>query len=128
MGFDWKKFKDGERYKFVNEGDHIEGNVVQISTTDFGGTADPTPELHLQTSSGAVVTVTASQAVLCSRLAEQAPEVGDHVSITYDGPDPKGGRPGRNPAKLFTVVVKRGETTTAPATQTLPVDESDTPF
>ena len=120
MPFDWNKFKDGDRFKFVNVGDHIEGSLVQLGVTDFGGQADATPELHLRTENGAVVTVTASQTVLCSRLAEQAPEIGDYVSITYTGEDPKGARPGRSPAKLFDVIVKRGEGNAATATPTAP--------
>lgn len=109
MPFDWNKFKDGDRYKFVNVGDKIEGSLVQITTTDFGGTADVTPVLHLKTENGAVVTVTASQTVLCSRLADAAPEVGDYLSITFTGEDVANARPGRSPAKLFDVIVKRGE-------------------
>lgn len=106
MGF-WDKFGQGDRFKFVTPGDTIEGEVLLLSATDFGGTADLTPVLTIRTDQGDKE-VTASQAVLCSRLAEQSPEVGDHISIRFDGEADKA-RPGRSPAKLFTVTVKRRE-------------------
>jgi hypothetical protein len=112
MGF-WDKFGAGDRFKFNNPGDSIEGEILNLSATTFGGTADPTPVLLIRTTAGDRE-VTASQAVLCSKLAENSPEVGDRVKITYDGEDPRGARPGRNPAKLFTVIVKRA--TAPPAT------------
>lgn len=127
MGFDWTKYQDGARFKFIHPGDKVEGEVVKISVTTFGGQAEPTPQLDIKTSSGNVLSVAASQTVLCSRLAEEAPEVGDIVSITYTGEADKAA-PGRSPAKLFDVIVKRGETTAAPATQTPPVNEADEPF
>lgn len=104
MGF-WDSFGSGDRFKFVNPGDTIEGEVVGLSATDFGGTAELTPVLTVRTDDGDR-DVTASQRVLMSRLAEQAPEVGDQISIRYDGEADKA-RPGRSPAKLFTVTVKR---------------------
>lgn len=107
MGY-WDKFAQGDRFKFVTPGDKIEGVLTKLSTTDFGGTGDPTPVLVIRTSGGDRE-VTASQTVLISRLAEQQPVVDDWISITYDGEDPKGGRPGRSPAKLFTVIVKKAE-------------------
>jgi hypothetical protein len=104
VGF-WDSFGSGDRFKFVNPGDMIEGEMVGLSATDFGGTGDPTPVLTIRTADGDR-DVTASQRVLVSRLAEQAPEVGDHISIRYDG-EAANARPGRSPAKLFTVTVKR---------------------
>lgn len=105
MGF-WDSFGRGDRYKFVNPGDTIEGEVVGLSATDFGGTAELTPVLTIRTADGDK-DITASQAVLVARLAEQSPEIGDHITIRYDGEADKA-RPGRSPAKLFTVTVKRG--------------------
>ena len=104
MGF-WDSFGRGDRFKFVNPGDMIEGEVTGLSATDFGGTAELTPVLTIRTDQGDR-DVTASQAVLCARLAEQAPEVGDWISIRYDG-EASSARPGRSPAKLFTITVKR---------------------
>lgn len=130
MGF-WSNFGSSDRFKFREPGDTIEGEVLRLSATDFGGTGELTPVVTLMTNDGEKE-VTASQTVLVSRLAEQAPEVGDWVRITYDG-DADNARPGRSPAKLFTVVVKRaaGGTTTPPAAPP-PVPEawagSDEPF
>lgn len=124
MGFDWNKFKDGERFKFLKPGDRIEGEILNITTTTFGGSADPTPVLTLRTDRGVVTEVTASQTVLCSRLAEEGPDVGDTISITYDG-DADNAKPGRSPAKLFTVVVKRAD---APAATAAAVAEDEVPF
>lgn len=106
MGF-WDGFSRGDRFKFVNPGDTIEGEVIGLSATDFGGTADPTPVLTIRTADGDK-DLTASQTVLCNRLAEEAPEVGDTILVRYDGESDKA-RPGRSPAKLFTVTVKRGK-------------------
>lgn len=120
MGF-WDGFGQGDRFKFVNPGDIIEGEVLKLSATDFGGTADPTPVITIRTDQGDKE-VTASQTVLCSRLAEQAPEPGDHISIRFDGEADKA-RPGRSPAKLFTVTVKRKETGSPPVPETWKADE-----
>jgi hypothetical protein len=128
MPFDWNKFRDGERFKFVNIGDKIEGEILSISTTTFGGTADPTPVLSIKKSDGTINDLTASQTVLCSRLAEVGPDVGDFISIEFTGLAEA--KPGRSPAKLFEVTVTpktlaNGATLAAvPAT----VPESETPF
>lgn len=128
MGF-WDKFGAGERFKFNAKGDTIEGEILGLTVTTFGGTAEPTPVLLIRTNTGDRE-VTASQAVLVSRLAETSPEVGDKVRITYEGEDPKGARPGRSPAKLFTVIVKRADAPVASeiAAQGTPDDADDTPF
>lgn len=104
MGF-WDSFGRGDRFKFVQPGDTIEGEVIGLSATDFGGTGELTPVLTIRTPDGDK-DVTASQRVLVSRLAEVAPEQGDTISIRYDG-EADSARPGRSPAKLFTVTVKR---------------------
>jgi hypothetical protein len=105
VGF-WDNFGSGDRrFKFTTPGDTIEGEVVGLSATDFGGTAELTPVLTIRTDQGDR-DVTASQRVLVGKLAEQSPEVGDHITIRYDGEAPSA-RPGRSPAKLFTVTVKR---------------------
>lgn len=109
MGF-WDSFNTGDRFKFVSPGDTIEGEVLQLSATDFGGSADLAPVLIIRTDQGDKE-LTASQRVLTMRLAEQAPEVGDWLSVRYDG-EADNARPGRSPAKLFTVTVKRREKAT----------------
>lgn len=127
MPFDWNKFRDGERFKFINPGDKIEGEIVSITTTTFGGTADPTPLITLKKADGKITEVTASQTVLCSRLAEEGPDIGDFLSMTFTGVADNA-KPGRSPAKLFDVIVKRegvapADPEPAPAAETVPEDE-----
>lgn len=122
MGFDWSKYQDGARFKFVSPGDKVEGEILKISATTFGGTGDPTPVLDIKTSTGAVMQVTASQTVLCNRLAELAPDIGDVVSITYTG-DAEKSRPGFNAAKLFDVILKKGDGAPPPAAAPKPEEE-----
>lgn len=112
MGF-WDSFGSGDRFKFTTPGDMIEGEVIGLSATDFGGTAELTPVLTIRTDQGDR-DVTASQRVLVGKLAEQAPEVGDTISIRYDG-EAANARPGRSPAKLFTVTVKKAVSADRPA-------------
>lgn len=123
MGF-WDSFGSGDRFKFTTVGDTIEGEVLGLSATDFGGTADMTPVLTIRTEQGDK-DVTASQKVLITRLAEACPEVGDWVRIRFDG-EAESARPGRSPAKLFTVTVKRRETPTEGPVGAQ--DDDDEPF
>jgi hypothetical protein len=101
MGF-WDGYK-GDRFKFTTEGDSIEGTISRLHATDFGD--GPVPVITIDTNTGSVE-LTCSQRVLQMRLAELAPMVGDWVKITYDGENRARARPGRSPAKLFTVVTK----------------------
>jgi hypothetical protein len=129
VGNFWDKFGGvGDRFKFVSPGDTIEGELLNLTSTDFGGTADPVPVLTIRTSDGPRE-VTASQTVLVSRLVESGPEVGDQIRIRYDGDSDKA-RPGRSPAKLFTVTVKRkdGPSADNPADVPEPWKGSDEPF
>lgn len=115
----WDSFSNGDRFKFVNVGDIIEGEILRLSVTDFGGSGDMAPVLHIKTEQGDKE-LTASQVALQRRLAEQAPEVGDLIRIRFDG-EAESARPGRSPAKLFTVTVKKqGKPAEAP---TPPSDE-----
>lgn len=125
MGFDWAKYQDGARFKFINKDDTVEGEITRIIATTFGGTADPVPVLDIKTSTGAILSVTASQTVLCSLLAQEAPEVGDTIRITYLG-EALNKRPGFNAAKLFDVIVMKRAADAAPAASK--VDESSEPF
>lgn len=128
MPFDWNKFRDGERFKFINPGDKIEGEIVSITTTTFGGTADPTPVITLRKDDGKITEVTASQTVLCSRLAEEGPDIGDFLSMTFTGVADNA-KPGRSPAKLFDVLVKRAADagTSQPPPAVSPADD-EAPF
>ncbi len=103
MSFPFDQYADGGNYfKFKEVGDSVTGEIVSIvEGNDFSG--NPCPVLELETDDGTEVKVTASQVMLKAELAEVRPEVGDDIEITFSGlGDPK---PGRNPAKLFTVTI-----------------------
>lgn len=107
MTFDYKKYAGGGDFvKFDNIGDQIVGTIKEVREgKDYNG--NPCPELVLEVSDeGDEKTVTAGQALLKAALAEHAPSVGDRIRITYSGNSQ--GKPGRNPAKEFTVEVKPG--------------------
>lgn len=125
MGFDWSAYQ-GDRFKFTEAGMSIEGTIAGLSATDFGD--GPVPVVAITTDRG-TVEVTASQRVLQMKLAELSPQVGDKIRITFDGEDKAGARPGRSPAKLFTVVVKRaGGEAAPPAAAPIPDEWGDEPF
>lgn len=123
MGFDYAQYSvSGEYQKFENVGDRVAGILTKVEEgRDFNG--NPCPVLHIETDSGEERTVTASQVMLKSALAEQAPQPGDKVRITYSGIGDA--KPGKAPAKLFTVEVKRGPFETAK--KSAPADD-DAPF
>lgn len=127
MPFDWKKYQDGTRYKFVSPGDNVEGEIVRITATTFGGTSDPVPVLDIRKADGTVIQITASQTVLLSRLAEFGPDEGDRIRITYTGDDTANQKPGRSAAKLFDVVVTPRTLAGTPAASA-PADSSQEPF
>lgn len=106
MSFDYGKYAtSGEFVKFENVGDQIIGVVKDIREgRTFNG--DPCPELILETEDGEERTVTAGQVLLKTALAEKAPQKGDKVRITYSGVGEA--KPGKAPAKVFTVDVKAG--------------------
>jgi hypothetical protein len=104
--FQWDKYAQNGEYATFNEvGDQIVGVVKVIREgRDFNG--NPCPELVLELEDGDEKTVTAGQVMLKAALAEKAPKEGDRIRITYSGVGDA--RPGRAPAKLFTVDVKPG--------------------
>lgn len=102
MAMDWSKYKSSFM-KFEQIGDSIAGDIVAITDgDDFNG--NPCPQLTLDTEDG-VRKVTCGQKMLQAALAEREPQEGDHITITYSGVGE--GKPGRAPAKLFTVEVVR---------------------
>lgn len=105
MGFNWKPFRDGDRFKFNEVGDGIAGTITKISTTDFGGQGDTTPVLFIKVQTGEELSVAAGNVMLCSALAEIAPEEGDWISMKYIADGEKKGN--RSAPKLFEVDVKR---------------------
>lgn len=103
--FPWDDYKGGGDFvTFQNIGDSVSGEILSIRVgKDFNG--NPCPELLLKTDDGAEKTLTAGQKVLQSALAEERPEVGDRIGIIYSGVGDA--KPGKAPAKLFDVAVKR---------------------
>lgn len=86
--------------KWENAGDSVSGRIVAKEVgLDLNG--NKVPQLVVDTADGPV-TVTASQAQLKARLLELKPNVGDAISITYDGNEK---REGGKTLKKFTVVV-----------------------
>lgn len=105
MVFDWETFTtNGDFISFKEVGDSVVGVIKAIRAgKDFNG--NPCPELILDVD-GDEKTVTAGQVLLKAALAEKAPNVGDRIRIVYSGIGEA--RPGKAPAKQFTVDVKVG--------------------
>lgn len=106
MSFNWEDFtSNGDFVTFKEVGDSVIGVIKALRTgKDFNG--NPCPELILEVD-GEEQTVTAGQVLLKAALAEKAPQVGDKIKIVYSGIGEA--RPGKAPAKQFTVEVKPGE-------------------
>jgi hypothetical protein len=102
LALDWNRYKSNYM-KFDSVGDSIEGTILALSEgEDFNG--HPCPQLTIDTDSGPRK-VTCGQVMLQAALAEKEPLEGDFVRITYSGAGEI--RPGRTPAKLFSVTVTR---------------------
>lgn len=106
MSFPYDKYAtSGEYVKFENVGDQIVGVIKAVREgRDFNG--NPCPELVLEDDAGTERIVTAQQVMLKAALAEKRPDEGDKVRIIYSGAGEA--KPGKAPAKLFTVDVKAG--------------------
>lgn len=109
MTFDYAKYaQSGDYVKFNEVGDQVIGIIKEVREgRTFNN--DPCPELVLEVEDENGVdekTVTASQVMLKAALAEEAPQVGDKIRITYSGVGQA--KPGQAPPKEFTVDVKTG--------------------
>lgn len=119
-GIDWDEFNsptDGEfpdSFKFDTVGKSIAGTISNLRVTDFGGTADKSPELWITKDDGEQLSVVATQTRLKQLLAQERPNVGDRIAIVYTG-DGERTKPGFNPPKQFDVVVKRAADSTPAA-------------
>lgn len=103
MTFQWDKYKTGDQFKFDVPPKTLAGILLNIG--EFKGiNGDTVPTLSVNTTEGPR-SVICGQAVLISRLAEAAPQIGDHIEITYTGDDVANKKPGQNAAKLFDVKV-----------------------
>ncbi len=100
-----------EYVKFENPGDTIAGIVraVQVHRWDDGTAC---PKLVIETDDGDEKALTASQMRLKAILAEQRPEAGDHIVVTFSSVEK---RPGGKTLKHFDVTVTRGGKQAAPA-------------
>lgn len=101
----------GEFVRFDNVGDTVSGtiNAVRAHRFDDGSVA---PQILLVTDDGEERTVTAGQVRLKAALAEQRPEAGDHITITFTQVEK---RAGGKTLKHFDVQVNRGGKAAAPA-------------
>lgn len=90
--------------KFENVGDSVAGKViaVQVHRFDDGKVA---PKLIIETDGGDEIAMTAGQIRLKAALAEQRPEPGDHITVTFTQEEK---RPGGKTLKHFDVTVTRG--------------------
>lgn len=112
----------GEFVKFENVGDSVAGTVTAIRAHRFDD-GSVAPQILLVTDDGEERTVTAGQIQLKGKLAEQRPEAGDHVTITYTQQEK---RAGGKTLKHFELTVTRGTgqptaTASAPAETAAPV-------
>jgi hypothetical protein len=71
------------------------------------------PALTIKTPDGTDWSLLASQIGLQRALAQHRPATGDQIAIVYTG-DAEA-KPGKSPAKLFDVVIKRGDQPVAAA-------------
>lgn len=107
----------GDFIKFETVGDTVSGtiNAVRAHRFDDGKVA---PQVLLTTDDGEEKTVTCGQVRLKYALAEQRPEAGDHITITYTQ---KENRTGGKTLKHFDVKVRRGGAApAAPVQATIP--------
>lgn len=83
MSFDWNQHAvAADFFKFENPGDNIAGTITARTTQSWpDGKVDP--QLHLHTDDGHEIAVTCGQIQLKTKLVSAAPNVGDHVSLTY---------------------------------------------
>ena len=106
--FPWSEHRPSdfpESFKFKTPGDTITGRIQEVKTTTFGGRREPVPELVIDTDDGER-SVAATQVMLLGALADERPQAGDLISITYTG-DSASAKAGFNPTKQFNVTVER---------------------
>jgi hypothetical protein len=107
---DWGEFQgasnDWQKFRFEAPGDAISGFLQEVRIATM---ADGTrmPALTIKTPDGTDWSLLASQIGLQRALAQHRPATGDQIAIVYTG-DAEA-KPGKSPAKLFDVVIKRGD-------------------
>ena len=90
--------------KFDNAGDKVAGTITAIGKRRFDD-GSVAPELRITTDAGDEVTLTAGQIRLKMALADQRPEVGDHLTVIFERAEK---RAGGKTLKHFDVKVARG--------------------
>jgi len=111
----------GGYMSWTDHGQQVVGTVAEVRHGEDAG-RNPCPELIINQDAGDPITVTAGQTVLKREIVINAPQRGDRIRITYTGD--ADAKPGKNPAKLFTVEVHRGA---APATGDTTLYKAGTP-
>lgn len=106
----------GDFVKFEKPGDTISGTISAIRAHKFDD-GSVAPQVFLVTDDGEERTVTAGQIRLKTALAEQRPEAGDHISITFTQEEK---RTGGKTLKHFDVQVTRGNGAAPAATTATP--------
>lgn len=107
---DWGEFQgssgDWQKFRFDVPNASITGTLteVRIATMPDGTRM---PALTIKTADGTEWSLLASQVNLQRALAQHRPATGDQIAIVYTG-DAEA-KPGKSPAKLFDVVVKRSD-------------------
>lgn len=104
----------GEFVRFDQVGDTVSGTITAIRTHRFDD-GKVVPQILLTTDDGEERTMTAGQIRLKTALAEQRPEAGDHLTVTFTQNEK---RAGGKTLKHFEVKVRRGG---APAPAPTPV-------
>lgn len=102
----WKEYDSGEFVSWKEKGEVAQGVLAEVSETNFG---DPKkgmkPVLHLQQADGSLKKLSCSQVRLLNQVIAIAPDIGDHVKVTYLGEDTAAKKPGQNAPKDFKVEV-----------------------
>lgn len=94
----------GDYIKFETVGESITGKVLSVGAHRWDD-GSVSPQVLLQTDDGEEKTITAGQIRLKAALAEQRPEVGDTLTVTYTDLEK---RAGGKTLKHFDVKVTKG--------------------
>jgi hypothetical protein len=105
-------------FKFDTIGVSIAGTITNVRKAEFDGKG--VPELWIQTDDGER-SVLCGQANLMTQLLEHRPLVGDRIAIVYTGQR----KAKLGMAKLFDVVVKRGDDAEPVAAPSAPKTAAD---
>lgn len=108
--------------KWTEPGDSVKGTVVEVGVgQDLNG--HDAPQILVEQEDGEVITITASQAQLRSKLLEARPNVGDTIAVMFTDVEK---RAGGKTLKLFDVAVKGG-IGGAPTAATVPAGPAGKP-